>query len=101
VTRSIRSAALPCHPEKSRQCGNSGSSLSSLRKVRERSKSLQQQQRDRSGRDQAGAHDEMYRFFPGGVIDIDPKTVVASVRPRPMKYFPRKPGLFNCFRQAL
>ncbi|WOH53163.1 EF-hand domain-containing protein [Bradyrhizobium sp. sBnM-33] len=39
------------------------------------------------------ARDEMYRFFPGGVIDIDPKTVVASVPPAAYEVLPSQAGL--------
>jgi hypothetical protein len=39
------------------------------------------------------ARDEMYRFFPGGVIDIDPKTVVASMPPAAYEVLPSQAGL--------
>jgi Ca2+-binding EF-hand superfamily protein len=39
------------------------------------------------------APDEMYRFFPGGVIDIDPKTVVASAPAAAYEVLPSQAGL--------
>jgi Ca2+-binding EF-hand superfamily protein len=39
------------------------------------------------------ARDEMKRFFPGGVIDIDPKTVVASAPVAAYEVLPAQAGL--------
>lgn len=39
------------------------------------------------------ARDEMFRFFPGGVIDIDPRTVVASVPAAAYEVLPSQAGL--------
>jgi len=39
------------------------------------------------------ARDETYRFFPGGVVDIDPKTVIASVPPAAYEVLPSQAGL--------
>ena len=39
------------------------------------------------------ARDEMYWYFPGGVIDIDPKTVVAAVQVAAYEVLPSQAGL--------
>jgi hypothetical protein len=39
------------------------------------------------------ARDEMFQFFPGGVIDIDPKVVVASVPAAAYEVLPSQAGL--------
>jgi len=39
------------------------------------------------------AKDEMYRFSPGGVIEIDPKTVVSSVPAASYEVLPQQAGL--------
>lgn len=39
------------------------------------------------------ARDDMTRFFPGGVTEIDPKTVVASVPALPYEVLPSQAGL--------
>jgi Ca2+-binding EF-hand superfamily protein len=39
------------------------------------------------------AKDEMYRFWPGGVVEIDPKTVVGSAQPMRYEVLPAQAGL--------
>ncbi|MGJ4951300.1 EF-hand domain-containing protein [Bradyrhizobium sp. HKCCYLS20291] len=39
------------------------------------------------------ARDEMMRFFPGGVVEIDPKTVVSSMPAVPYEVLPSQAGL--------
>jgi Ca2+-binding EF-hand superfamily protein len=47
------------------------------------------------------ARDEMERFFPGGVIDIDPNAVIASAAVAPYEVLPSQAGLVQLLAKGL